>query len=251
MMKYPILERREALQILDARRHDVDIDEDRFVGIRGDGAEFDCAFIQKLRDKLEKIKARYPEKIRFRSPEGGRFETDACSVVHATIPSHLIAALSDIGFWRYLAVIHFHPLVEWRHGTEGADTNPSNYGVGNVKRNLLYRMWLRAEVSLDVGASDPYHLAKHGDKDLWDSHIIAVRTGNARALVRSLLKFLYPPKLKGKCCLSIDEVRMLAKHLTRLRANVFLELYDEERAFRLISREKDKVRAAVGAGAAA
>lgn len=243
-MKYPILERNQALQILEARRHNIDIDEDRFVGTRGDGTDFDGTFIQKLRDKLEKIRSRYPAKLRSRDPEGGRFESEACSVVHATIPSHLAAALADVDFWRYLTVIHFHSLVEWRHGAEGAQTNPNNYGIGNTKRNLLYRMWMRAEVSLDVGAPDPYHLAKHGDKDLWESHIIAVRTGNARALVRSLMRFLYPPKLKGKCCLNIDEVRELAKHLTRLRANVFLELYDEERAFRLISREKDKACAA-------
>lgn len=251
-MKYPILERGEALQILEARRHNIDIDEDRFVGTRGDGADFDGGFIQKLREKLEKIRSRYPAKLRSsRDQDGGRFEAEACSVVHGTIPSHLLAALSDADFWRYLAVIHFHSLVEWRHGAEGAETNPANYGIGNTKRNLLYRMWMRAEVSLDVGTPDPYHLAKYGDKDLWDSHIIAVRTGNARALVRSLLKFLYPPKLKGKCCLSIDEVRELAKHLTRLRANVFLELYDEERAYRLINREKDKACAAAAARSAA
>jgi hypothetical protein len=250
-MKYPILERSQALQILEARRRDVEIDEDRFVGTRGDGAEFDGAFIQKLREKLDKIKARYPAKLRSRDPDGGRFEAEACPLVHSMIPSHLLAALTDVDFWRYLAVVHFHPLIEWRHGAEGAETNANNYGIGNTKRNLIYRMWMRAEVSLDVGAADPYHLAKHGDKDLWESHIIAVRTGNARALVRSLMKFLYPPKLKGKCRLSIEEVRELAKHLTRLRANVFLELYDEERAFRLISREKDKVCAAGAGGSAA
>jgi hypothetical protein len=250
-MKYPILERNEAVQILDARRHNIDLDEDRFVGTRGDGADFDGAFIQKLREKLEKIKSRYPAKLRSsRDQEGGRFEADACSVVHATIPSHVLTALSDVDFWRYLAVVHFHSLVEWRHGSEGAETTPANYGIGNTKRNLLYRMWMRAEVSLDVGTPDPYHLAKYGNKDLWDSHIIPVRTGNARSLVRSLLKFLYPAKLKGKCCLSGDNVRALAKNLTRLRANVFLELYDEERAYRLIGRETDKVCAAAVAKSA-
>lgn len=250
-MKYPILERSEAQHILEARRNNMDVDEERFARFRGEGAEFDGAFIQKLREKLEKIKSRYPERLRSRDQDGGRFEAEACSVVHATLPSHLLAALSDADFWRYLAVVHFHFFVEWRHGSEGSETNAANYGIGNTKRNLLYRMWMRAEVSLDAAAQDPYHLAKYGDKDLWDSHIIPVRTGNARALVRSLLKFLYPAKLKGKCCLSIDEVRELAKHLTRLRANVFLELYDEERAYRLISRERDKACAVAAARSAA
>ncbi len=250
-MKYPILERAEAVQILEARRHNIEFDEDRFVGARGEGADFDGAFIQKLREKIEKIRSGYPSQLRSRDPEGGKFEAEVCSVVHKAIPGHLATAFSDADFWRYLAVVHFHSLVEWRHGAEGAQTNPNNYGIGNTKRNLLYRMWMRAEVSLDVGSQDPYHLARYGDKDLWESHIIAVRTGNARALVRSLMKFLYPPKLKGKCCLNIAEVRELAKYLTRLRANVFLELYDEERAFRLISREKEKVCAAVAATAGA
>lgn len=242
-MRYPILERGKAQELLDLRRANQEYDVDHYVDTRGEGSDFDDSFILLLKAQLEEIRTKYPETLASKDVEGGRFEAEASSFVHKAIPHSIGTALSDADFWRFLAVVHFPALVEWRHGTKEAPAHLNNYGIGNTKRNLLFRMWIRAELSLDESADDPYRLSRFGDKDLWESHIIAVRTGNARATVRSLLTYLYPTNLNGKCRLKTKEVRQLAKRLTRLRANVLLEIYDEKQSLDLILREAERAKA--------
>ncbi len=56
------------------------------------------------------------------------------------------------------------------------------------------------------------------------------------------MKYLYPNELQGKCRLKIKEVRQLAKRLTRIRANVLLEIYDEPQSLTLILRESERAK---------
>lgn len=242
-MRYPILERSKAQQLIDLRRANEVTDADLYVDYRGEGSDFDDSFIQPLKQQIDDIRINFPSVLGSKDPEGGRFEAEASATVHKCIPSTLGTALTDPDFWRYLAVVHFPALVEWRHGSKGSPAHLNNYGIGNTKRNLLFRMWIRAEISFDPSLNDPYLLSKFGDKDLWESHIIAVRTGNSRATVRSLMKYLYPNELQGKCRLKIKEVRQLAKRLTRIRANVLLEIYDEPQSLTLILRESERAKA--------
>lgn len=242
-MRYPALDRTKAQQLLDLRRAEQGYDESVYIEMRGEGSDFDDSFIPQLQTDIENIRKKYPAELGSKDSEGGRFESEASQIVHQLVPKNLANAVSDPDFWRYLAIFHFADLVEWRHGSKENPAHLNNYGIGNTKRNLLFRMWIRAELSYDELASDPYHLSKVGDKDLWESHIIGVRTGNARATVRSLMKFLYPQDLKGKCRLKIKEVRHLAKRLTRLRANVLLEVYDEPQALTLVQRESERTKA--------
>lgn len=241
-MRYPILNRDKAQEILNLRRAGVDFETEEFVDQRGEGSESEDAFISELKVQLHAIKEKYPQELSSRDVEGGRFEAEACAVVHKIIPPSLGTALTDPDFWRYLSVMHFEDLVEWRHGSATLPAHLNNYGIGNTKRNLLFRMWMRAETSLDSTSIDPYHLARYGDKDLWESHIIGVRIGNARSTVRSLMKYLYPEDLRSKCRLKTIEVRALAKRITRLRANVLLEVYDDHQALSLISREAERAK---------
>jgi len=101
-------------------------------------------------------------------------------------------------------------------------------------------MFYRAAISLDLTASDPYHLSRLGDEDLWKSHFGAVRIGNSSEIVKAFLKTVYPKN--NKAVLKTIEVRALAKNLTRMRSNVILELYDERSAVKLIAREVEKVK---------
>lgn len=244
-MRYPILERTAALEILAKRAAAEDFSPEEFVTSRGNGPDFDDSFISPLSEKLAQLREKFPKTLALRDQEGGRFEAEACSIVHQAIPRDLVTAVTDHDFWRYLTVIHFSDLVEWRHSAGGEAVNPNNFGIGNTKRNLLYRMWMRAELSFDASANDPYCLSRFGDKDFWESHIIGVRTGNARATVRSLVRYLFPSELKGKCSLKTIQVRQLAKRITRLRSNVMLEIYPEQMAIKLLAREAERVKAVV------
>lgn len=244
MVRYPILSVLKANEILAERRGGGELDEDSFVEYRGEGEVLDLAFLYPLVAELEKVRHRFPDYIEARSPDGGRFEAEACEIVHKSMRHLPPEVLCDLDFWRYLAVVRFPSLVEWRHGSPEAAAHPNNYGIGNVRRNLLYRMYIRADIGYVADANDPYELARVGDKDVWESHLIGVETGNVRSLARALLRYNYPDGGDGPV-LKVLELRFLAKRLNRLRANVYVQLYDDHQAFELVAREAERAKSEV------
>lgn len=246
-MRYPALSRSKAADVLMKFRSDEEVNEEDYLVSKGEGTDMNLSFIDKLKADLKTLKAKYPEVLSSRDVEGNKFEAEACSYVHQTFRYCPPEALSDQEFWRYICIFRFKELVEWRHGAVGSPAHLNNYGIGNTKRNLMYRMFMRAELSYDGNHEDSYHLARLGDKDLWESHIIGVKTGNVRTIVRALLKYLYPVEMKGRSMLKIKEVRTLAKLITRLRANVFLELYEETKALALLKILGSRAQADVAA----
>lgn len=233
-MRYPALNRSKATEVLAKIRSGEEFEEDDYVVYKGEESDVNLGFINELKAELKSLKVKYPEVLSSRDEEGGKFEAEACSYVHKKFRNCPPEALSDHEFWRFICVFRFNDLVEWRHGSDESPAHLNNYGIGQTKRNVLYRMFMRAELSYDLTLDDPYSLARLGDKDLWESHIIAVNTGNVRTFVRALLKYLYPSKKNGPSLLKTLEVRTLAKLIKRLRANVFLEVYEEQRALALL-----------------
>ena len=55
-MRYPILERGKAQELLDLRRAKQEYDVDHYVDIRGEGSDFDDSFILPLKAQLEEIR---------------------------------------------------------------------------------------------------------------------------------------------------------------------------------------------------
>lgn len=233
-MRYPAVEKSKAIEALEKIRDGEEVDEDDYLVYKGEELDLSLGFIDSLKGKLNVLKGKYPRVLSSKDENGGRFEAEACALVHESFRGCPAEVLSDPEFWRFLSVFRFRELIEWRHGSDGSPAHFNNYGIGNTKRNLIYRMFMRAELSYDGNLKDPYSLSRMGDKDLWDSHIIPVGIGSLRTIVRTLLKYLYPKKLDGECLLKTKEVRTLAKLITRLRANVFLELYGEENALTLL-----------------
>ena len=88
-MRYPILERTSALEILAKRAAGEEFSADEFVTYRGHDSDFDDTFIFPLKERLEEIRATFPQKLSFKSKDGGRFEAEACSYVHMAIPREL------------------------------------------------------------------------------------------------------------------------------------------------------------------
>lgn len=238
MSRYPVLYQDDARHFLAAR----DAGEQVFVGdLRrwaGSGEEI-TAPVTKLRDALAKLRKRYPAKLRSRDPEGGRFESEACEVVHKTLGELDRRALADHDFWTYLAV-DLADIVEWRFGSNGKATQLRNYGIGARSENLLFRLWLRADLGR-VPGSDPYDLARLGDQDLWRSHVLRQSFTNARSVARSLLKLQAGKLVVGakaaKRLIGGEDpagVRMLAKRLKRVRANVIFEYLTPKQADALV-----------------
>ena len=173
--------------------------------------------------------------------EGSDFEAAASEEVHKCLPAH--PALADAEFWIWLALTHCEEVVERRYA---GSQNAKNFGVGGAGENLLYRLWLRAEIAYDADAKDHYVLSRFGDIDFWRSHIFRQGYGDVRGFARALLEFQFPAKGKRKPRLKIIEIRALAKHLKRARSNLMFEVMTEARAVAFIESEWDRLAPAPG-----
>lgn len=173
--------------------------------------------------------------------DGSAFEAEAAPEVHRTFPTH--PALADAEFWIWLAVSHCEEVVRRRYS---GSLNPQNFGVGGAGENLLYRLWLRAEIAFNAAAEDNYALARFGDIDFWRSHIFRQGYGDARTFVRALLEFQFPAQTGRKPRLKIAEIRALAKQLKRARSNLMFEVMNEARAALFIQSEWDRLAESSG-----
>lgn len=230
-MSYPALSRPEARSYLDALKLGLNPNAPAVRSV-DEGEDIDWeSMATDLVAKLSKLMSGEPVKKRS-DARGAEFEIQAGPIVHRSLPSH--EALADPEFWTWLAVLHGGSIVRWRYEN---DPNPQNFGVGSSGENLLFRIWLRAEVAHQPTASDPYELARVGDIDFWRSHIFRQSYADARAFARALLNFQFPKASDRKPRLSISEIRDLAKHLKRARTNLLFELMDSERAAGFIETE--------------
>lgn len=238
--QYPILTSEKAKKLIEHIRLGEVFTLSDFVEYRHCDQPFVMNKIDSLRKTLGQVRAEFSKELGLRSQEGGAFEAKASEHVHRYFSVLPTQATDDPDFWKYVCVGQFKDFVDWRHGGQDREANLANFGIGAERRNLFLRMFYRAAISLDLTASDPYHLSRLGDEDLWKSHFGAVRIGNSSEIVKAFLKTVYPKN--NKAVLKTIEVRALAKNLTRMRSNVILELYDERSAVKLIAREVEKVK---------
>jgi hypothetical protein len=235
-MRYPILNQQNAKRIIDARIADQDIDCGDLIQYRGEGEDFSRDMVSNLYKALMELKARYPQSLRRRDPAGGRFESEACILIHKGLSANE-DVYSDLDFWTYLSVCEFPEIIEWRHSVEGGTIKIANYGVGNRPENLIYRMWLRTELVALPQPEERYSLAARGDIDLWRSHLLRQSYSNCRKLARALVRFQYPDSAPTKATLTSERIRELAKRLKRIYANMVFAFLDEKAISSLIERE--------------
>ncbi|PMS14332.1 hypothetical protein C0Z18_32150 [Trinickia dabaoshanensis] len=241
-MRYPILTTMDASAYLASKRAGNPLDLDRLVKNRGDGEELDQAFINVLVADLANLRAKYPANGMKSQKNANRFEGDAARIIHEHIqlPPEIVA---DADFWLWLAIVHFSDMVEWRYGNPEHGTGLANYGVGARSENLIYRLWLRADLLLDDEADDRYHLCQRGQIDFYRSHLFRQGYANARSFARALIRFQYPNSDTTAPHLKVDQIRELVKRLRRLRANLFLEILDETECRKIIEDEAGRMPA--------
>jgi hypothetical protein len=238
MSKYHVMLAEDGRRYLETRDAGEEPSVDDYQRVVGDGDFISMEPINKIVNEIRKLKKNFPEKLKSnRDPEGGRFEQQACVIVHQYMRNYDPIVLSDRTFWIWLAIVKFADIVEWRFATSGRHANLANYGIGQPIENLLFRLWLRAEMVKEPKARDPFHLARTGDQDLWRSHILRQEYANARLVAKALLR-LQAGQLKVKR-LTSDGVRELAKRLKRLHANVVFEFLDATQAERMVVEQSD------------
>ncbi|MEI6761938.1 MAG: DUF6339 family protein [Betaproteobacteria bacterium] len=240
-MRYPCIKASDAANFLTSKRNGAPADSELFVKTKGDGADFDDSFIEELRAAFVTLKAQWPDGLK-NDAQANKFEGAAARLMHSLVPQDT-EVLSDPEYWIWLAVVCFPDVVEWRYGSKPAGTKPANYGIGSRLENLLFRLWLRAELVLDEQHEDRYHLVDAGQLDFYRSHLYRQGYANVRTFARALLLFQYP-KADSVPNLKILQIRELVKRLKRLRSNLFLEILPEEECRAIIETEAAVVVAA-------
>jgi hypothetical protein len=234
----------DATAYLVSKRSGAPLDPDLMVKTRGHGSELSQDFVADLVSDMANIKARFPDGVQS-DKNANAFEARAARSIHQRVNVDP-AILADADFWRWLAVVHFADIVEWRYGNPSSGTKVANYGIGARVENLLYRLWLRAELVLDEQVDDRYHLCNRGQIDFYRSHLFRQGYANARGFARALLKYQYRDAKDGaKPHLKLGQIRDLAKRLSRMRSNLFVEILDESESHKVIEEEAGRVLAAV------
>lgn len=246
-MRYPIITAGDAARYLLAKREGRAPEIESIVQYRGSGDDLDQWFIKPLREGLERLCAKLPKGLASKTdPAANTFEAKASRLVHVSIPSNA-EMLVDPDFWVWLAVVHFPEVVEWRYRYQNRKTESfaqlDNYGIGSRSDNLIYRLWLRAELVLDAEAKDRYHLSDAGQIDFYRSHLFRQGYANARNFSRALIRYQYPNKDLAEPRLKTNEIRELVKRLRRMRSNLFLEILAEDDCRAVIETEAAEVLA--------
>lgn len=235
-MRYQSMDSSKAQRFIQLRREGQEPSLEGFVESKGVGEDYPAEQVQKLRAALLALKSKYPDELKQRDENGGKFEAEACATVHQCLP-YDPQVFADSGFWVWLAVTQLSDIVEWRHGGKDRLAALANYGIGNRIENLVFRMWLRADLVRDPSAQDPYWLAKRGDQDLWRSHILRQGYANVRELARALVSFQCLPEGYRLHQTDANGIRMLAKRIKRLRANIVFEFLNTNQLVALLTQQ--------------
>jgi hypothetical protein len=188
----------------------------------------------KLSKDLSKLQERLLEAIAQSEALGlGKDETNSVFELKACFPfKDFVSDLSrlqkmDPGFWAYLGFTLFD-VISWRHPILGTKEPAQNRNFGSAQSQtnyfLLVRLFLRASLAGTPG------IAAMGDQDLWNSHIIRVRTSHNPHLVRALLERSKSDGLSG------SKIREQAKRIQRQRANILTEILDYPQSVEFLDR---------------
>lgn len=146
--------------------------------------------------------------------------------------------LTDPGFWRYLAVSEMFDFIQWR---DGANCKYVSFGAGSQFPTwdcAPKRMFVRAQIMYAAAESErAKQLAAVSGTDLWRSHILRVKTGNAPLLSSALVQAWDTGDVRTKT------IRKVATRLRRLRSNVVFELLDEAQIQDALDTQISRVRA--------
>jgi len=220
-MRYPTLSAQECADLADQRLagESVQVDPEW----HGAGEELD---LNPLRDAALRVRHVVPSERR--ESELDEVEGRAAVELYKALEGLPISILDDRGFWRYLSIDLFWDFIEWRERKPFERGNHMTYvdADSNVMA-VLPRMYLRMSA---LGGADYAELSsavKRGT-DFWRSHILRVSAGTAPPLTRALVRFQARHQLRR------DDIRELAKRLSRQWTNVVLTIYDDGEAEALI-----------------
>lgn len=113
----------------------------------------------------------------------------------------------------------------------------ANFVSPDAKEVLFFRLWIRAEMSrLVEDSEDNAYDFTGGGTEFWRSHLLRVLYAQHRPLLQAFVDFQYPGPDRDKPSLGVEEIRQLAKDLSKACANVSVELLDRNQSKAFIER---------------
>ena len=195
----------------------------------GDGPPLDLSSFDQLGREA------YDECLRLGADQGGgnqrgeEFEGNFAARFHDEVASAPPRVLTDMAFWRYLAVGPMYEAVRWRHG----HANLPGYGCSPSEHVacLPWRLFMRAAIGFVEGSGDPYRLSRVKGTDLWWSHILRIEIGRSLPTAQALLALVEEQDL------NVAQIRELAPRVTRLRSTVLFEALSDDEVADLVRGE--------------
>jgi hypothetical protein len=149
--------------------------------------------------------------------------------------------LNDLDFWRYVACAHLSGFIIWRDGSSALPASRAGFGAGKsaaaFQDCVPYRMFRRGQIAClaKVPGMTPLQIAKIPGTDLWRSHVLRVRIGNAPTAAAT---FLLTADGYRKGGVSPTEIsREAAKLVKRLRSNLLMDYLDSDECRDVIEPE--------------
>lgn len=149
--------------------------------------------------------------------------------------------LNDLDFWRYVACAHLKDFIIWRDGSADSPASRAGFGAGKSASGFQdcvpYRMFRRGQIAClaKIPGVTPLEIAKIPGTDLWRSHVLRVRIGNAPTAAATFL--LIAEGYRGGSISMTKLSREAAKLVKRLRSNVLMDYLDWDDAREILEPE--------------
>jgi hypothetical protein len=206
----------------------------------GSGDLLEESVLSGLADRIRKLQGQV-SKAKDPPEELDRLSFDE---VHSTIPSDELLC-ADGQFWARFAVVHLSDVIRKRFPGRKGKTNLDNFGLGSRRECWPYKLWVRGHLACDEDAKDRYALGRLGGVEFWTSHVHRQNFMAVPHVFCAVMRFQYPPRLKGKPFLFEGEenpekggypgIRTLIKRLKENWATVEYLLLDEPAAEDLLA----------------
>lgn len=224
-MRYPIITMSDCRSLAERMSNGISQDIEPFINWLGVGNTLEIDRIEKAAWEVYQVWKEH--RVCYRSDKD-RLEGIVAPILYSALQEVFIEVLDDPGFWRYLSLAYFWDFIAWREDKAFENGNYLKYVDGKDNAEcVLTRMYLRVQA---LGGNEHGSMAAEVKKatDLWRSHIIRVRNGEAPPLTRAFVERQRDHRLKTPV------LRKFAKRLNRTRTNILLNIYDDEEAGRLI-----------------
>lgn len=186
---------------------------------------------------------RVQQQARRRRQGADEVDRHCFEVVHRQLPPDELM-LANMDFWVRFAIVHLSDVICARFPGRKGKTNLDNFGLGSRKECWPYKLWVRGAVSFDPSRKDPYAMGRIGGVEMWTSHVHRQNFMTVPQVFRGVMRFQYPPRLRGRPFLHEGEedsgkggfpgVRTLIKRLKENWASVEYSLLDEKDVGRLV-----------------